>query len=72
MPAVLLHPKEEEEAKEEEKDQRVGDFLDDKLQTLADLASLDELLSNVRSQHVLLRKQVSLLSPFRLAYAAHG
>jgi hypothetical protein len=39
-------------------DGRVGDYLDDKLQTLADLDSLDALLESVRSQHTLLRKQV--------------
>jgi len=39
-------------------DARVGDYLDDKLQTLADLDSLDALLESVRSQHILLRKQV--------------
>jgi hypothetical protein len=35
-----------------------SDFLDDKLQTLPDLESLDALLVSVRNQHVLLRKQV--------------
>jgi hypothetical protein len=35
-----------------------ADFLDDKLQTLPDLESLDALLVSVRNQHVLLRKQV--------------
>lgn len=35
-----------------------ADFLDDKLQTLLDLESLDALLVSVRNQHVLLRKQV--------------
>jgi hypothetical protein len=33
----------------------------DKLQTLTDLDSLDALLSSVRSQHVLLKKQVHFL-----------
>ena len=39
-------------------DTRVQDFLDDKLQSLADLETLDSLLSNVQNQHDLLRKQV--------------
>lgn len=39
---------------------RVGDYLDDQLQTLDDLRNLHVLLSNVGSQHDLLRKQVRL------------
>ena len=42
----------------QERDSRVAEWLDDKLQTLADLDSLDALLQDVRSQQVLLRKQV--------------
>ncbi|KAF2433809.1 hypothetical protein EJ08DRAFT_40332 [Tothia fuscella] len=49
MPAIL---------DDEERDVRVGDYLDDKLQTLTDLDSLDALLSSVRNQHVLLKKQL--------------
>jgi hypothetical protein len=45
----------------EERDSRVAEWLDDKLQTLADLESLDALLQDVRSQQVLLRDQVSSL-----------
>jgi hypothetical protein len=45
-------------ARTDDRDARVGDYLDDKLQTLADLDSLDALLENVRNQHTLLRKQV--------------
>jgi len=41
-----------------DRDVRVGDFLDDKLQTLADFESLDSLLQNVRERHSLLRQQV--------------
>ncbi|KAF1988238.1 hypothetical protein K402DRAFT_374019 [Aulographum hederae CBS 113979] len=41
-----------------QKDVRVGDYLDDKLQTTADLDTLDSLLSNVRGQHELLKKQL--------------
>jgi RAD50-interacting protein 1 len=44
----------------DDRDARVGDYLDDKLQTLADLDSLDALLESVRHQHTLLRKQVWL------------
>lgn len=39
-------------------DVRVQDYLDDRLQTGADLDSLDSLLENVRTQQGLLRKQV--------------
>lgn len=45
-------------ARIEERDGRVVDFLDDKLQNLDDLDHLDALLHTVRSQQVLLRKQV--------------
>lgn len=34
------------------------DYLDDKLQSAADMESLDSLLENVKSQQELLRKQV--------------
>ncbi|KAF1810628.1 hypothetical protein P152DRAFT_467669 [Eremomyces bilateralis CBS 781.70] len=37
---------------------RVADYVDDKLQTLADLEDLDALLSNVRQQHELLKQQL--------------
>lgn len=43
-------------------DTRVQDYLDDKLQSAADLESLDSLLENVRSQQDLLRRQVGLPS----------
>lgn len=39
-------------------DARVQDYLDDKLQSAADLDSLDTLLDNVREQQELLKKQV--------------
>lgn len=38
-------------------DTRVEDYLNDKLQTLADLDTLDTLLSTVQSQQSLLRSQ---------------
>ncbi|KAF2835919.1 hypothetical protein M501DRAFT_941214 [Patellaria atrata CBS 101060] len=37
---------------------RVADYLDDRLQNLADLDTLDAIISNVRNQHVLLKKQL--------------
>lgn len=44
----------------EETDTRVADYLDDKLQTIGDLETLDSLLANIRNQHGLLKKQVRL------------
>lgn len=38
---------------------RVQDYLSDKIQSLADLESLDSLLSNLGAQHELQRKQVN-------------
>lgn len=43
-------------------DARVQDYLDDKLQSAADLDSLDSLLENVREQQELLKKQVRSLN----------
>ena len=37
---------------------RVEDYLNDKIQTTADLANLDSLLENVNSQNSLLKNQV--------------
>ena len=42
----------------EDRDVRVADSLDDKLQIIGDLDALDSLLSNIRNQHGLLKKQV--------------
>jgi hypothetical protein len=39
---------------------RAQDFLDDKLQSAADLESVDSLLANVKQQQELLKKQVGL------------
>lgn len=41
-------------------DSRVQDYLDDKLQSAADLDGLDLLLENVKNQQDLLRKQVCI------------
>lgn len=46
---------------------RVQDYLSDKIQSLADLESLDSLLSNLGAQHELQRKQVNQL-PLQRAY----
>ena len=37
---------------------RVADYLDDKLQTIGDLDSLDALLANITTQHGLLKQQL--------------
>lgn len=42
-----------------ERGARVEDFLNDKLQTSADLATIDDLLQGVKEQQVLLEQQVS-------------
>ncbi|KAF2267640.1 RINT-1 family protein-like protein [Lojkania enalia] len=42
----------------DESEARVADYLDDKLQTLGDLDSLDALLANIHSQHGLLKQQL--------------
>jgi hypothetical protein len=42
----------------DESEARVADYLDDKLQTLGDLDSLDALLANIHTQHGLLKQQV--------------
>ena len=42
-----------------ERGARVEDFLNDKLQTSADLATIDDLLQGVKKQQVLLEQQVS-------------
>ena len=46
----------------EERDVRVEDYLNDKLQTYADLENLDTLLETVKEQQNLLRQQVRLQS----------
>ncbi|KAF2737941.1 RINT-1 family protein-like protein [Polyplosphaeria fusca] len=42
----------------DETEARVADYLDDKLQTLGDLDSLDALLATIHSQHGLLKQQL--------------
>jgi hypothetical protein len=41
-------------------DPRLQEYLDDKLQTLADFEGLDSLLQHTRTQQSLLKKQVCL------------
>lgn len=41
-----------------EQSARVEDYLNDQLQTTADLENLDSLLENVQKQHNLLKEQV--------------
>lgn len=45
---------------DEERDIRVEDYLNDKLQNLTDLANIDTLLEDVNAQQGLLQKQVCL------------
>lgn len=47
-----------ERSKMEEQDIRVQDFLNDKIQTTADLGGIDALLEDVRRQQILLKQQV--------------
>jgi hypothetical protein len=42
----------------EERDIRLGDYLNDKLQIVADFASLDSLIANVEKQRSQLNEQV--------------
>ena len=52
---------------DEERDVRVEDYLNDKLQNTTDLANIDSLLEDIKAQQVLLQQQVcpwtSLPSP---------
>ena len=43
---------------DEERDARIEDYLNDKLQNSTDLANIDTLLKDVKAQQVLLQKQV--------------
>ena len=45
---------------DKDRDVRVEDYLNDKLQTTADLANIDSLLEGVKAQQVLLQQQVCL------------
>jgi hypothetical protein len=54
--AVVVDPK---SVQREERDIRVEDYLNDKLQTCDDLENLESLLFGVKNQHDVLTKQVS-------------
>ncbi|KAF2100011.1 hypothetical protein NA57DRAFT_55943 [Rhizodiscina lignyota] len=58
------------------RDARVGDYLDDKLQTTADLQDLDDLISSVGQQHELLKRQLvdaeKDLNGAKTAYQKHS
>ena len=43
-------------------DERVKDYIDDKIQNGSDFANIDSLLESVRAQHILLQRQVSIKS----------
>lgn len=43
---------------DEERDVRVEDYLNDKLQNTTDLANIDSLLEDVKAQQLLLQQQV--------------
>ncbi len=43
---------------DEERDVRVEDYLNDKLQNAADLANIDSLLEDIKAQQILLQQQV--------------
>lgn len=47
-----------------DRDVRVGDYLDDKLQTAADLSQLDVLIESVSKQHQILKQQVCVTGHF--------
>jgi len=47
---------------EEERDIRVEDYLNDKLQNSTDLANIDALLEDVKAQQILLQQQVGISS----------
>jgi hypothetical protein len=62
---------------DDERNMRVEDYLNDKLQTLSDLDSLDSLIASVQVQHEQLQRQVQSLCIFdktefspRLIYCA--
>lgn len=47
-----------------ERDIRVDDYLNDKLQTESDFADLDSLIASVETQHIQLQEQVGNIAPF--------
>lgn len=59
MAAIAFH-RSSTQMTNEERDVRVEDYLNDKLQTFADLENLDALLETIKEQQTLLRQQVGL------------
>lgn len=57
--ATLTIPSSARLSSSEDQDIRVEDYLNDKLQTYADLENLDSLLETVKQQQKLLREQVN-------------
>jgi len=51
---------------------RVEDYLDDKIQTVADLENVDDLLSRVQQQQDLLRLQVNGIAISTSDFKAHN
>ena len=65
MTAQIAHqPDPFRHSQKEEQESRVDDYLNDKLQDTADLASIDTLLEDVRGQQALLKQQVLFPLPF--------
>jgi hypothetical protein len=58
MSTVCLNMPLQDYRRNQDNDVRVVDFLDDKLQSFADLDSLDSLLDSVKAQQDLLKQQV--------------
>ena len=56
--AEVIYPTNASRVADEERDVRVEDYLNDKLQNSTDLANIDSLLGNVKAQQVLLQQQV--------------
>ena len=67
----VAHPHRFDPSRNEDQAIRVQDYLNDKLQETADLASIDSLLEDVKKQQILLKNQVMGALPLRLPRADH-